>query len=240
LTCSSVPLVRLKLSAAPASRAHLAPTAQSDSPAKTAPQAKAPVPQDPLDVTLTFTRSSCPCHHSAHAKPPVDPLDHLDPPDPMAVPETQAATAATETTAHLVQLDPPDHPEPPVVPDKRAPTESLAPSRPALAHHQAHQDSPVAQVPLAQLVSPALLARMATMVPPASPASPASAVHQEATDSPALQVPQESQELPAAATTAHLLVLPPDIKLPTISANFHLAGLLLLLSTSRNSFRWNF
>jgi hypothetical protein len=81
---------------------------------------------------------------------------------------------------------------------------------------------------------------METTVPPASQASPASAVLLEATDSPALQVPQESQELPAAATTAHLLVLPPDIKPPTISANFHLAGILLLLSTSRNSFCRNF
>jgi len=239
-TCSSVPLARSKLSAAPASRAHLAPMAQSDSPAKTAPPEKAPALQAHLDVTLTFTRNSCPCHHSAHAKPPVDPLDHPDPPDPMAVPETQAATAAMETTAQLVPLDPPDHPEPPAVPDKRAPTESLAPFRPALAHHQAHQDSPVAPVPPAQLDSPELVARTETTVPQEPPASPVPVVLPEATDSPALQVPQESQELPAAATTAHLLVSPPDIKPSTISANFHLAGLLLLLPTSRNSFRWNF
>ena len=75
---------------------------------------------------------------------------------------------------------------------------------------------------------------------PARPARPARSSRWQRT-APALQVPQESQELPAAATTAHLLVSPPDIKPSTISANFHLAGLLLLLlPTSRNSFCWNF
>jgi len=240
--CSFVPLVRLKLSAARASKDHPAQTDQRAMRAKTALPAKDPALQDPLVATQNFMSICFPFHLNARAKPPqVEPVlpVHLV---QMAVRAIRAATDAMDRTVHP---DPPDlmvHQVLPAVLAQRVLLEN-----PALCHLDQHPH----RVQLANPAVPALsdlldnqaaLAKTATTVLQANLVNLVRMVHPAETASPDRPESQELQAPQEAATTAHQLVWPQDINLPastTIPPSIHLGWLLLLSSiyTTKTSLR---
>jgi hypothetical protein len=242
LTCFSVPLVRLRLNAAPASKAHPAQTDHRALQARTALPAKAPALLDHQAATPTSTNACCQFHHSALAKlPPAQlvPPAHLA---QTAAPATQAATDAMETTAHRVPLDLPAHQEPQATPARRVPLETQELSPLAPSHHRAHLVNPanLALPAVPEMLAPP--ARTATTELQASLVNLVSAVLPVATASPARPASQELQVPQAAATTAHQLVSLQDINLPalpTISTSIHLGWPLLLTAiyTTKGSLR---
>lgn len=239
--CSSVPPVRLRLrlSAALASKAHPAPTAHRVMQAKTALPDKAPAPLDPQAATQTSTNACCQFHPNARAKPLVVRLDLPAHPAQTADRATRAATDATETTAHQARLVLLDHQVLRATPARRVPLANPAPSPLVQSPHRAHLVCPASPAHPDPPETPAPPARTATTVLQASLVNLVSAVHPAATASPARPESQEPQVPPAAATTAHLLVSLQDINLPTIPAGIHLGWPLLLASifTTKDSLR---
>lgn len=241
--CSFVLLVRLKLSAALASKVHPAQTDHRARQAKTALPAKDPALQDLLVATQNSMSAFCRFLLSARARPP--PAQSVLPAhlDQTAVRAIRVATDATERMVH------PDLPDLPVqqvlqvVPAQRVLQENPALYRPVRSRRQVRPVNPADRALRDPQDNQAHPAKTATTVLQANLVSLVRTVHPAETASPDRPARRELQEPQEAAITAHQLVWPQDISLPastTISPSIHLGWLLLLLSpiyTTKSSLR---